>query len=224
LADAIDSTADDLESDGDSSTVSNYGHSMADMMRRFAGGLREHEIEEFASQLAVFARRSPATFLAGSVALGFGVSRFLKATSQRPADEYRHSADDDYLMDDEEYFDEEYLFEEEDSLDTTLQPSPSPDVTTPSAGSRWPEDQGNERPGAASPSQHTTPAASGSSEYSTGATGAPASSRSNPSGSSVADRRGDLSGSSGNFGSSNLGTGADGGSTPGHDNPRRNQP
>jgi vacuolar-type H+-ATPase subunit H len=189
LADAIDSTASDLESGDSGAAVSGYGHSMAEMMRRFAGGLREQEIEDFASELAGFARRSPASFLAGSVALGFGVSRFLKATSQRPAEHYGS----DRWADDEDDFDEEYLFDEEQELDTTLEPSASPEVSSYAAGEPWPEDRGNERPGASSQTQHTSPAIGDPprSEYKSGATSEPAAQRSNLEGD--AERR-DISG------------------------------
>lgn len=172
FADVIDATADDLESRQGGEAISEYGHSMASMMRRLAGGLREREIEEFASQLAGFARRSPGTFLAGSVALGFGVSRFLKATSERPVEFYGDDQEE-YLFDEEQ---DEYLFEPEEDIDTTLQTAESPDVSSYTAGDRWPEDDGRERPGAGSPTQHTSPAASQppDSEYSLGATGAPA--------------------------------------------------
>jgi vacuolar-type H+-ATPase subunit H len=172
LADAIDSTASDLESSDTGSAVSGYGHSMAEMMRRFAGGLREQEIEEFASQLALFAPRSPGSFLAGSVALGFGVSRFLKATSQRSAEHYR----DDRWADDEDDLEEEYLFDEEDELDTTLEPSASPEVSRYTPGEPWPEDRSNETPGTASPTQPASSAIGQPprSEYTAGATGAAA--------------------------------------------------
>lgn len=183
LADAIESTAQDLESGNGDSAISGYGQSMATMMRRFAGGLREQEIEDFASELAGFARRNPGGFLAGSVALGFGVSRFLKATSQRSPEYYRG---DDRFADDEEDFDEEYWFDEEDEIDTdtTLRPADSPEVSTYAPGQTWPEDRGNERPGAASATRHTAPGfsepgiseptGSAGSEYRAGSTGAPA--------------------------------------------------
>jgi hypothetical protein len=48
-------------------------------MRQLAGGLRERDVEEFARELAALARRNPGVFLAGSVALGFGIARFFKA-------------------------------------------------------------------------------------------------------------------------------------------------
>jgi hypothetical protein len=96
VADAVETTAERLESDGDTA-IGGYAHSLATMMRQFAGGLRERDINEFASELATFARRQPAAFIAGSVALGFGVSRFLKASSQR-----EHAADDPDNADDQD--------------------------------------------------------------------------------------------------------------------------
>lgn len=81
IADAVESTANELDSNGDG-TVSGYGRSLASMMRQLAGGLREHDVETFARELAGFARRNPGAFLAGSVALGFGLSRFMKASGR----------------------------------------------------------------------------------------------------------------------------------------------
>jgi hypothetical protein len=165
LADAIDRTADELGSPDD--TLSGYGHSMASMMRRFAGGLRENDIEDFAGELAGFARRNPGSFLAGSVALGFGLSRFLKATSQRESQyQGRHyGRDEDYAFEDEDYYAEE-LGAESDESSLGLRSSTT-DVgaglgaqTGERAGERWPEDR--ESPGVAG------------SEYQPGATGQPA--------------------------------------------------
>jgi hypothetical protein len=78
VADAVDRTAADLEGEGDE-TVSAFGRSLSGLMRQLAGGLRERDIERFSAELAVLARRNPAVFLAGSVALGFGIARFFKA-------------------------------------------------------------------------------------------------------------------------------------------------
>jgi hypothetical protein len=50
-------------------------------MRQLSGGLRERDVDEFARELGALARRNPGMFLAGSVALGFGVARFFKARS-----------------------------------------------------------------------------------------------------------------------------------------------
>ena len=91
VAAAVERTADELEGDGDNA-ISGFGRSVASVMRQLAGGLRERDIEEFARELAALARRNPGVFLAGSVALGFGIARFFKAgTSQ--SSEMRRSWD-----------------------------------------------------------------------------------------------------------------------------------
>src|SRR5690606_7970251 len=64
FASALETSADDLDASEAGEMLSGYGRSMAELMRRFAGGLRENEIEDFAGQLAGFARRNPASFLA----------------------------------------------------------------------------------------------------------------------------------------------------------------
>jgi hypothetical protein len=78
VAAAVDRTAEELDGEG-GDTISGFGHSVASLMRQLAGGLRERDVEQFASELGQLARRNPGVFLAGSVALGFGVARFFKA-------------------------------------------------------------------------------------------------------------------------------------------------
>jgi hypothetical protein len=89
VAAAVDRTADELEGDGDGGTISGFGHSVATLMRQLSGGLRERDVDEFARELGTLARRNPGMFLAGSVALGFGVARFFKA--RRPSSGYPSS-------------------------------------------------------------------------------------------------------------------------------------
>jgi hypothetical protein len=91
IAEALEATADNLEPDA---AVAGYGHSLAGMIRDLAGGIREREIEDVVGQLAGFARRNPGAFLAGSVVLGFGIARFVKATSER-----QRRDDEDYFLD-----------------------------------------------------------------------------------------------------------------------------
>jgi hypothetical protein len=79
VAEAVDRTADELEGDGGAGPISGFGHSVASLMRQLSGGLRERDVDEFARELGTLARRNPGMFLAGSVALGFGVARFFKA-------------------------------------------------------------------------------------------------------------------------------------------------
>ena len=78
VAAAVERTADALKGEG-GDAVSGFGRSLAGVMRQLAGGLRERDIEQFAAELGSLARRNPGVFLAGSVALGFGVARFFKA-------------------------------------------------------------------------------------------------------------------------------------------------
>ena len=95
VAAAVDRTAERLEEDGDNA-ISGFGHSVASLMRQLAGGLRERDVEDFARELAALTRRNPGVFLAGSVALGFGIARFFKArtpqSSQMRGDEGWQSA------------------------------------------------------------------------------------------------------------------------------------
>lgn len=85
VAAAVERTADELGGDEDNA-ISGFGHSVASLMRQLAGGLRERDIDEFARELAELARRNPGVFLAGSVALGFGIARFFKARSPQSSE------------------------------------------------------------------------------------------------------------------------------------------
>ena len=109
IADAVESTADQLEQNG-GGAIGGYGRSLATMMRQLAGGLRERDVDEFARELASFARQHPGAFLAGSVALGFGLSRFLKASTSRAHDDtydYDEDYGDEYSAAATDYDDEE---------------------------------------------------------------------------------------------------------------------
>ena len=119
MARAADAAASELEKGGDGA-ISGYGHSLASMMRQLAGGLCDRDIEDFAAELAQFARRHPAAFLAGSVAVGFGIARILKA--QNGGSFVRRARSDtefygDYGDYDEDYtaYDERYEAGEYDS-------------------------------------------------------------------------------------------------------------
>lgn len=95
IADAVESTAEQLEQNG-GGAIAGYSRSLGTVMRQLAGGLRERDVDEFARELTSFARQHPGAFLAGSVALGFGISRFFKASTQRSHDD---RYDDEYAVD-----------------------------------------------------------------------------------------------------------------------------
>ncbi|HEX5421553.1 MAG TPA: hypothetical protein VFY39_16300 [Gammaproteobacteria bacterium] len=138
MAKAVDSSANELDSGNGHAEISDYGHSLATFMRRMAGGLREHEIEDLTSELADYARRSPGVFLAGSVALGFGISRFLKASAHR-SQSAAEDLDEEYELEFDDDYDVEGLEESDYDFDTSLQPD-SPEVAPRRADEAWPAD------------------------------------------------------------------------------------
>jgi hypothetical protein len=63
-------------------SVAQYADEAADQVERFSGYLRETDVDEIVDEARGFARRRPAVFLGGAVALGFLATRFLKSSSQ----------------------------------------------------------------------------------------------------------------------------------------------
>jgi len=78
LAQGAKSFVSELE-DKDKLGMSDYLADMAESMSGLAGNLRGKSAEQLLHDAAELARSNPALFIAGSVALGFGLSRFLKA-------------------------------------------------------------------------------------------------------------------------------------------------
>lgn len=83
--------------------LSHYLTDIAQSLGSLADHFRDKSAEQLLQQGAQLARDNPALFLAGSVAVGFGLSRFLMASAQPPAatgnaDERRASSvpDSDY--------------------------------------------------------------------------------------------------------------------------------
>lgn len=80
LAKGANSFVSELEGK-DTLGMSDYLTDMAESMSGLAGNLREKSAEQLLHEGAELARSNPALFIAGSIALGFGLSRFLKAGS-----------------------------------------------------------------------------------------------------------------------------------------------
>lgn len=78
LAKGAKSVVSELESK-DTLGMSDYLAGMAESMSGLAGNLRGKSAEQLLHDGADLARSNPALFIAGSIALGFGLSRFLKA-------------------------------------------------------------------------------------------------------------------------------------------------
>jgi hypothetical protein len=65
--------------------MSDYLTDMAESMTGLAGNLRGKSAEQLLHDAADLARSNPGLFIAGSIAVGFGLSRFLKAGSSTAA-------------------------------------------------------------------------------------------------------------------------------------------
>lgn len=91
LAKGAKSVLSELESK-DTLGMSDYLADMAHSMSGLAGNLRGKSAEQLLHDGADLARSNPALFIAGSIALGFGLSRFLKAGSA-PAATFADASD-----------------------------------------------------------------------------------------------------------------------------------
>ena len=64
--------------------AADYVHSVADRLESASSSLRERSIDDLVSSFSSFARRQPAAAFAGSVVVGFALSRLLKASVASP--------------------------------------------------------------------------------------------------------------------------------------------
>lgn len=94
VAGSIDAAASHLD-EVDMGRMSGYVHDMAASLGGLADDLRSKSGDEMLHELNRFARQNPALFIGGSVAVGFGLSRFARASRSRdrqlplPIDEAR---------------------------------------------------------------------------------------------------------------------------------------
>ena len=65
--------------------VADYADKAADQVGRFAGYLRENDVDHLLNDARGFARSNPAVFLGSAAALGFLATRFLKSSSEEGA-------------------------------------------------------------------------------------------------------------------------------------------
>ena len=82
----------------DRSGLSHYVSDVAQGMVDFADNLRGKSVDELVGEVNRMARNNPALFIAGSIALGFGLTRFARASSHRseslgrePTHDYGHA-------------------------------------------------------------------------------------------------------------------------------------
>ena len=79
-SDAIDDAAAALESSGHE-TLSQAAAALSEHVQAFAGYLEDRKLEDLVGDARHLAQRNPGLFIAGGVALGFVLSRFLKASA-----------------------------------------------------------------------------------------------------------------------------------------------
>jgi len=82
LADSVEAAARELSND-DIGHMSEYVSDLAEQLRNVSGTLRDKSGDELLHDVGRLAREKPAVFLAGAVAIGFGLGRFARS-SQRP--------------------------------------------------------------------------------------------------------------------------------------------
>ena len=80
LAKTASAAAEELQ-DKDTLGISHYISDIAESLSAFATSMRGKSAEEMLQQAGRLARENPALFVTGSVAVGFGLSRFFRASS-----------------------------------------------------------------------------------------------------------------------------------------------
>lgn len=105
-ADQIDQVAQALSRAGEElnqtqPTLANYAAQIASSIGTFSNRVRDGNIDDLVSDARQLAHRNPGLFILGGVALGFAVSRFLKASPQTEysnyVGDYSGSSSDDYV-------------------------------------------------------------------------------------------------------------------------------
>lgn len=81
LADALHQTSSNLQRNNEEQ-VARYAGWVADSLERLSSSLREQDVNSLLRQTESLARRQPAVFVGGAVALGFMLSRFLKSSQE----------------------------------------------------------------------------------------------------------------------------------------------
>jgi hypothetical protein len=105
-ADQIDQVAQALSRAGEElnqsqPTLANYAAQIASSVSTFSNRLRDGNMDDLVSDARELANRNPGLFILGGVALGFAVSRFLKASPQAGTGnyigDYSGSSSEDYV-------------------------------------------------------------------------------------------------------------------------------
>lgn len=82
ISEAIDAAASKLD-DENKEGLAQYAYRASKGIAQLAENLQNRSVEDLADEAKRRARSNPGLFLLGSVALGFGLSRFMKASEER---------------------------------------------------------------------------------------------------------------------------------------------
>src|SRR5690606_16778722 len=91
VAQSAKAAAAELESQ-DQTGLSHYVSDMAQSMVKLADNLRGKSVDELVGEVNRLARDNPALFITGSIAIGFGLTRFARASTRHTDDDYHRSS------------------------------------------------------------------------------------------------------------------------------------
>lgn len=86
LSDAIDAAASNLD-DHDREGLARYARELSSNLASAAGQIEGRSVDQLANDAKRLSRNNPALFMLGSIAVGFGLSRFFKASAAVTAGE-----------------------------------------------------------------------------------------------------------------------------------------
>lgn len=82
VAHAARAAAEDLRNQNQEG-LSHYVTELADTVSKFAEKLRHKNVDELVHEVTDLARKNPALFIGGTIAIGLGIARFAKASAER---------------------------------------------------------------------------------------------------------------------------------------------
>lgn len=93
LAESARAAASRLQQD-DIGHLSEYVSDLAGSLARFSSGLRDKSADQMLREVGQLARDNPALFVTGSIAVGFGLARFMRASPPGSDADERHTVGD----------------------------------------------------------------------------------------------------------------------------------
>ena len=111
IAGVIDQASKQLK-ENDLGTLADYANQVGSSIKSFSDQLRNRNVDELLRDAQTIARRNPTVFFLGSIAVGFAVSRFLKASADR-----QHEGDETHSGDQPESYTGETGFAPDDTVD-----------------------------------------------------------------------------------------------------------